>query len=181
MGMFRVLFPMMLGLLLLAGCSPDYNWRQVRVADGAVTAFFPDKPRTESRGMQFDGHDLAFSLTSVSVHDTLFAVGYAPLPQAIQGDPAAREAFASAVIGSLYQGMGERPPPALPAWGEPFVIEGNTQAATLRLKVVVWLTDRALVEGVVTAKASAFPQAQADEFLRGINGAGAAAPRAGQP
>ena len=166
--MFRTVFSFIL-VLLLAGCSPDYNWRQVQVAGGAVTAFFPDKTRTESRNLQFDGHDLAFSLTSTSVQDTLFAVGYAPLPGPIQGDATARKAFASAVIASLYQSLGQQPPSTLPALGKPFVIEGESQGRALRLNVAVWLTDQALIEGIVTAAADAFPQDQAEEFLRGIS------------
>ncbi len=166
--MIRMVFSLALALLL-AGCTPDYNWRQVQVADGAITAFFPDKPRSDSRSLTFDGHALDFTLTSVSVQDTLFAVGYAVLPDALRGDEAARRAFAAAVIASLYQNLGKQPPETLPAFGKPFVLEGDAPDGKLRMKTVVWLTEHALVEGIVTAKGGAFPEAQADEFLRGIN------------
>ena len=37
---FRRFGFLMIFLALLAGCSPDYNWREVAVADGAVQASF---------------------------------------------------------------------------------------------------------------------------------------------
>lgn len=152
----------------LAACSPDYNWRQVQVADGLVTAFFPDKPRTETRNLDYAGQQVAFSLTSVAVNDALFAVGYAALPASMDADPAARAEFAKAVIDSMYRSVGAQAPATLPASGEIFVIEGTAAGNTLRMSAAVWLTDRGLVEGVVTAQAQAYPQAQAEEFLRGI-------------
>jgi hypothetical protein len=154
--------------MLLAGCSPDYNWRQVQIANGAVAAFFPDRPSTEQRPLQYDGHELQFSLTSASVGEALFTIGYVALPEALGKDAHAREAFARAVVGSLYRNLGAEPPAALPPRGEAFVVQGSGPAEGMMLKAAVWLTDRAMVEGVVTAKSDEYPATYADEFLRGI-------------
>jgi len=154
--------------MLMAGCSPDYNWRQVLIANGVVTAFFPDRPHTEQRPLQYDGHEVQFSLTSASVGDALFTVGHVALPAALGKDARAREAFAKAVVGSLYRNLGAEPPGALPPQGEVFVVEGSGPAKGVMLKAAIWLTDRALVEGMVTAKADQYPVTYADEFLRGI-------------
>lgn len=162
-----------LGLVLLlscmlAACSPQYNWRSVAVGDGAVMAFFPDKPQSEVRSMSFDGHELSFSMTSVSVGDTLFAVAYAPLPDAMRNDTDLRQRFAHSVMTSLYQNLGQPVPDGLPAYGKTFVVEGTPQSEPVRLQASVWLTEYVLAEGLIMGPASSFPQAEADEFLRGI-------------
>ena len=154
--------------LFLAGCSPDYNWRQVTVGDGVATAFFPDKPSTQERTLPFSGNDVTFSLTSAVVDHALFTVAHAVLPPALQTDEAARQAFAVAVVRSLFRNLGAPEPEHMPAFGEPFVIEGKGPEGPLRLRARVWLTNQALVEGLVTAGQQAFPQAQAEQFLQGV-------------
>ncbi|WP_442595649.1 hypothetical protein ACSBPU_03545 [Parapusillimonas sp. JC17] len=154
--------------VVLAGCSPSYNWRETPVADGAVKAFFPDKPTTQERDLEFNGHRLVFSMTSASVGSGMFTVAYASLPAGVAEDAAARADFAQAVMRSLYRSLGATEPDPLPAFGEPFVIDGKSSKGALRLKGKVWLTEQALVEGLVTAVPDEFPEPEADEFLRGV-------------
>lgn len=154
--------------LVSAGCSPSYNWREMPVAGGAVKAVFPDRPATQERELQFHGHSLTFSMTSASVGAEMFTVAYASLPGSLAADAAAREAFGQAVLRSLYRNLGAAAPDPLPAFGETFVIEGKSPKGDLRLKGKVWLTDQALVEGLVTAGPDGFPEEEADEFLRGV-------------
>lgn len=153
---------------VLAGCSPSYNWREMPVAEGAVKAFFPDKPTTQERDLEFNGHRLVFSMTSASVGSGMFTVAYAPLPAAVAADAAVRKDFAQAVMRSLYRNLGAAEPDALPAFGESFVIDGKSSKGALRLKGKLWLTDHALIEGLVTAVPDEFPELEADEFLRGV-------------
>src|SRR5690606_27568851 len=143
----------LIGLLsiFLAACSPDYNWRQVSVGDGVATAFFPDKPVTQERTLSFLGHDVVFSLTSATVGDALFAVAHAPLPEALRADASMRQAFAKAVIGSLYRNLGVQAPEPLPAFGTPFMIQGKGPQGPMQVQARVWLTDHTLIEGLVTA------------------------------
>jgi len=156
----------MLGLLL--GCSPEYNWRDVSVGDGAVKATFPDKPVTEMRKLNFSGHDVEFSLTATTVKGATFAVGYAPLPTAIRDNEKARNAMGEQVIQSFYKNLGVAPPPNLPPFGTQFVVRGESPRGEIELQAMVRLTSFALIEGVVTAKAEAFPEEQGAEFLRSI-------------
>ncbi len=158
----------LLVLCFLAACSPDYNWRQVSVGDGAVSAFFPDKPVVQTRTLQFSGHDIEFGLTSAKVGDALFTVAYAPLPEAVRADQALRQELAAAVMRSLYRNMGAAEPDPLPPLGESFLLEGNAPQGALRLRATVWLTGGALVEGLVTAAPDVFPAPEADEFFRGL-------------
>ena len=165
--MLRISLVVLLGIVL-CGCSPDYNWREVTLNDGAGTAYFPDKPKTQKRDMQFEGHTIVFALTSVAVDDVLFSVGHAILPEAFRQDAAARQRFAQAVLASLYQNLGHTPPTTLPDDGQSFVVEGRSAHGPVRLQAALWLTDRVLVEGLVTADTQDFPAAPAQEFLRGI-------------
>lgn len=163
----RIGFIVLLSGLLLA-CTPSYNWRQVVVANGAVTAVFPDKPRTQERPLDYSGHQLHFSLTTATVEGALFAVGYAPLPESLRSASGQSQEFASSVVASLYRNMGAADPVAPPKLGEPFVIEGKSQQGPMRMRAIVWLTSHALIEGIVTAEQATFPEHQADEFLRGL-------------
>lgn len=165
--MFRTCVVLVVGFLL-AACSPDFNWRQVSVADGAVTAFFPERTVTQSRPINFDGHDLDFSLTSAVVGDASFTVAHAPLPQALRDDPLRAQAFAQAVVASLHRNLGAEPPDTLAKAGEPFVIKGETAQGAVQIAAAVWLTKNTLIEALVTAPAAGFPSDAANEFLRGV-------------
>ena len=63
--------------LLVAACSPSYNWREVDVADGHVRAAFPDRVMTDTRDLKLDTHTLSFTLASATVGEAVFAVGSA--------------------------------------------------------------------------------------------------------
>ncbi|MGB3288255.1 MAG: hypothetical protein WBA83_03160 [Burkholderiaceae bacterium] len=165
--MIRIGLIMLLSCLM-AACSPQYNWRQLVVAGGAVTALFPDKPATQQRKLPFSGHDVAFSMSSAEVDDALFTVVYAELPEALRADQAARKEFAAAVVGSLYRNLGQEPPEPLPLSGELFTIQGKSPDGALTLRARAWLTEQGLVEGIVTAAQNGFPEQQADEFLRSV-------------
>jgi len=167
MARYACLMIVLLGML--AGCSPEYNWRQVQVADGMVQAIFPDKPETAKRSLDFAGHAVEFSLTAATVNDAVFAVGYAPLPEALEKDEAARTRMGQTVMASFYQNLGVDIPDELPPFGEPFEITGKgTGKGAVRLRAMTWVLPHALVEGMVTARADAFPEQQAQEFLKAL-------------
>lgn len=154
---------------LLAGCSPDYNWRDVTLGNGAVKATFPDEPETHTRMLTFAGHQIEFVLTVAQVHGALFAVGYAQLPEALRDDPSVRHDMGREVVRSLYRNAGAAVPSELPDWGASFEIKGHTpKTAAVTLNARVWVPSHALIDAVVTADAGSFPQQQADDFLRSI-------------
>lgn len=158
---------LMLGMLL--GCSPEYNWREVAVADGMVRAIFPDKPETAKRVLNFAGNEIEFTLTATTVKGAVFAVGYAPLPEALKNDESARVDMGRTVIASFYQNLGLEAPSELPAFGESFDIAGqDTGKGATRLRAKAWVLPHALVEGIVTARSDAFPDSQATEFLKAL-------------
>lgn len=165
MRIFLVLFMS----VILVGCSPDYNWRTTTLGAGEVTGFFPDKPLVQQRVLDFSGQKITFSLTTATVDGAVFAVGYAPLPPAMQNDPAARTELMASTMRSLYQNMGQAVPDPLPAPGQHFEIQGQAVGNEARLQATVWLTEHALVEGLVSAAAANFPDDQANEFFRGLS------------
>lgn len=161
------LIVLMLGMLL--GCSPEYNWREVAVAGGMVRATFPGKPETAQRTLSFSGHDIQFTLTAATVNGAVFAVGYAPLPEALKNSEADRVLMGRTVIASFYQNLGVDAPAELPAFGKPFDIAGHNAAnEAVRLRAMTWILPHALVEGMVTARSEGFPDSQAKEFLAAL-------------
>lgn len=154
--------------LLLSACSPDYNWRSITLGMGEITAFFPGKPLVQQRELDFAGQMLNFSLTSARVSDVVFAVGYAALPPTVREDPKLRTELAAAAIRSVYQNLGQVAPDPLPKLGETFQVNGQLAGDTVLTKAKVWLTDAALVEGLVSAAGQDFPEDQSNEFFRGL-------------
>lgn len=165
--MIRICCVVLVGFLM-AACSPDYNWRQVSVEDGLVVAFFPQKVVTQSRPLPFDNQTLNFSLTSAAVGNASFTLGHTALTPELQKDPQAARRFAHAVMESLYRNLGVEPPASFAAYGQPFVIDGRSPKGPLRMKAVVWLTPKALIEALVVAGPDDFPDAQASEFVAGV-------------
>jgi hypothetical protein len=75
-------------LAALAGCSPDYNWRQVQNADAAFAALVPAKPSSHAREINLDGIRTNMSMTAAEVHGVLFAVGSTELSSTALVQPA---------------------------------------------------------------------------------------------
>jgi hypothetical protein len=68
--------------LLLAGCSPALDFRDVRAADGSFVIALPGRPQVATRTLEMPAGKVEMTMTSAGVGRTLFAVGVAPLPQA---------------------------------------------------------------------------------------------------
>lgn len=61
--------------LLLAACSPEYNWREYSSPDAPYTVLFPDKPATYTRNINLGGASVDMTMTAAEVNGTVFAVG----------------------------------------------------------------------------------------------------------
>ncbi|MEY2685190.1 MAG: hypothetical protein RJA09_2334 [Pseudomonadota bacterium] len=67
----------------VAGCSPAYNWREVRAASAPVVALMPCKPETAERSVPLLGPDsppVTLSLWSCEAQGVRFALAAAPWP-----------------------------------------------------------------------------------------------------
>ncbi|KRC84797.1 hypothetical protein ASE30_21265 [Achromobacter sp. Root83] len=154
--------------VLLAACSPSYNWREMDVADGHVRAAFPARVSTDTRDLKLDTHTLQFTLASATVGEGVFAVGSAPLPPEIAGNPAAKRALGVALMRSLYVNMQSTPPMEWPPYGEAIEVHGKVAGKPGWLQAKVWVTDTMLIEAVAAGTQESLPAERAREFLRSV-------------
>lgn len=61
--------------LALLGCTPKYDWREVRDAESRFTVLMPIKPTTLARPIDLDGLKLTMAMTAAEVDGVTFAVG----------------------------------------------------------------------------------------------------------
>jgi hypothetical protein len=85
---WRSAFVAALALLALA-CSQRFEWREVRVDDGAVAAL-PGRPQSVTRELDVGGRAVSMTMWSTGVDATMFAVGVARLPAPLFEEPAGR-------------------------------------------------------------------------------------------
>ena len=111
-------------LLLLAGCSPEYNWREVKPAGLGFQATFPGKPGTASRDVQIDGQKFAMSVVATQAGGHSFSVGVLQLNN---DTPAHRERILAVVREQMLRNVAATQSSATPA--EVAVL--NPQGATM--------------------------------------------------
>jgi hypothetical protein len=80
---------------LLAACSPQLDWREVRPAEAGFVIALPGRPQIETREFELAGRKLGMTMASAGVGPTLFAAGVAVLP----ADALAPEPLAAVVDG----------------------------------------------------------------------------------
>ena len=73
-----------------AACDPTFNWREFRSPDGFAVVF-PGRPQTIVRELKLPDATVQMSMTSAGIGATLFAVGTAQLPTAVNDDLKARQ------------------------------------------------------------------------------------------
>ncbi|MEN4921570.1 hypothetical protein ABE485_23090 [Achromobacter spanius] len=170
--LFRFMFKkagLFLGLaLVLAACSPSYNWREMDVADGHVRAAFPARVSTETRDLKLDTHTLHFTLATATVGEAVFAVGSAPLPPEIAASPVARQALGVALMRSLYANMQAPPLADWPPYGQEIEVRGKAMGKPGWLQAKVWITDTMMIQAVAAGTEESLPAERAREFLRQV-------------
>ncbi len=86
--------------LLLAACSPTYNWRDVSSESAPFRAMFPDKPASHTRAIDLNGLKVNMTMTAAQVEGTTFAVGAAEAPDAARAE-AALAAMKTALVNNI--------------------------------------------------------------------------------
>lgn len=83
---------------VIAGCSPTYNWREIRSDEGQWIALFPEKPVEVSRTIQLPNQKtpVRFTLRSSRIGETMFAVGWTA-----SGDESVRQALEMAMLNNI--------------------------------------------------------------------------------
>ncbi len=69
----------MLCVVLLQGCSPEYNWREVRPAGLGFQVMFPGTPGAAKREVVIDGQKLVMSMSAAQAAGHSFSVGVVQL------------------------------------------------------------------------------------------------------
>lgn len=100
--MLRSLIFCLAGVLGIAGCSPTFNWREVRL-DGGVKALLPCKPDRGQRPMLLAGQTIDLQMTGCESGGALFAVAHAELADAAALVPAQAQ-WEAAMLANMQAG-----------------------------------------------------------------------------
>jgi hypothetical protein len=68
-------------MLIIAGCMPTFNWREVRLEEQKITATFPGKPDSITRTIDLAGTKLPMTMHGVRVKELSYIVGWVKLPE----------------------------------------------------------------------------------------------------
>ncbi len=152
-------------IALLAGCTPEYNWRESTVAEDRGVIMFPSRTKIEQRQIEVEGAPASFSLISCAVGDAVFSVGYVPLPAALTGEKSA--AFVKTIVSALAARAGKQAPEAA-LKGEIFTLDTvvANQPSMLMAKVVVHRG--MLIQVVVSGPKQSLSNENALEFVRSL-------------
>jgi hypothetical protein len=67
-------------MLILAGCMPTFNWREVRFEEQKIAATFPGKPDSITRTIDLAGTKLPMTMHGVRVKELSYTVAWVKLP-----------------------------------------------------------------------------------------------------
>ena len=152
-------------LAVLLGCSPEFNWRELSVAQDRAVMAFPAKVQTEQRQIQIDGLNLAFSLSAANVGPAVFAVGFAELPDKLS--ESAQQSLTRALLTSLFASSGQTPTQAA-LDGKLFELEMLVAKQPSYLMARVLVHRGMLMQVVVSGPKQVLPREQALEFMRSL-------------
>lgn len=156
------IFLLPMAALLLAGCNPKYNWREVRGKDAAFTALMPDKPVSVTRPVALGAQTVNMTMTAAEVDGVSFAVGTAQLAEARLAAPALQameEAMVHNIDGAIKadQPVGEQ--------GRDIEAAGKHGDRQILLLAHFEIRDKRVYQVVVLGPAETLPRDEAKTFL----------------
>ena len=169
--------------VLLAACSPTFDWRPVAFGQGGAAGVLPDTPQDQTRAVPFEDQPLDLTMRTARAGGVLFALGSAPLPPALGAEAAARGRLARWAVDALYRNVGAEPPGPDADPQQRVVFEGRGPDGPVRVEAQIRVTPTEWLEAVVIAAPDA-RKPEVDDFwlsLRWPGGAASAAPDAGPP
>ena len=155
--------------VLLAACSPRYDWRDYRSPDQGYTALFPGKPSTLERSVNLNGLTVHMSMTAAEVDGATFAVGSAVVPTPDQA-PAALVAMQTALlrnIGASAAGGNSTPSAAIAGAkpGADAVIDIDAAGARMRLVGHLVARDKRIYQVIVVGPNKGVAHEELDMFI----------------
>lgn len=176
----RSLFLFVFGLVFgLAGCSPTYDWREVRDAEVGWSILFPGKPVVVTRTVALQPSpeltsgrattEISLTMHASRIKDVSFALGLVKLEGKT---PAERGAIRRALEASRVKNIRGRIDSIDPkALGSPLSASGTLQLKANGDPVPARLLMRSVVrngwviEAIVVGPSDGFPQDEAQQFL----------------
>ena len=67
--------------VLIAGCTPAYDWRDIRGPGGEYWVQLPAKPATLTRQIHLEGFEVEMTMQGAKVGENAFTVALVPLPK----------------------------------------------------------------------------------------------------
>lgn len=92
--------------MLLAGCYPDLDWRELQWRDGDFSVMFPARPTEVTREIELGGTALELHMLRAEVKDMAFGVAYADLPAGVDANvllTAARDGLVRNIGGRIIE------------------------------------------------------------------------------
>lgn len=159
------LFLASLSAILLAGCSPTYNWRDYTSADGAFRVLFPAKPATHTRGIDLGGIKVDMTMTAAEVEGSTFAVGTAVAPDAALAQ-ATLPAMRRALLRNIGAGEAAEKNGAAPG-GAPLEVDavGKRNGRPVRLVGRFVAKGTRVYQVIVVGTPGAMPPEHTEQFL----------------
>ena len=173
-------------VVALLGCSPKFDWREVRSAADTYAVSLPGKPQIVTRDLELPlaagTQKVSMTMTSTGVGPTMFAVGVAHLPAGVPKDAAAVQATMSFFRDGLLRNIGVRsaerettPPPGRIA---PAALRGSTSFEAhgqlgrpgetpepARLAARIYVVDDRLYQIVAMGRTADLPDNEIETFF----------------
>jgi len=154
-----------LSVLVLAGCTPEYNWRERSVADDRGVIMFPSRIQTEQRQIDLEGSPTTFSLTSSAVGQAVFSVGFIALPESLSKEKS--QALIKTVVSALAVRAGKQAPESA-LEGEIFTLETVVANKPSLMMARVVVHRGMLIQVVVSGPKQSLSNENALEFVRSL-------------
>ncbi len=158
---------LLVSLVFLGGCSPEYDWRSVNTAEGNLTVLFPSKPVEQTRQVELDGDKMPFTMQVATVSDEVYAIGYRVFPAQMVAEQAVIRQKGRALMASVYKTMGEPMPEPAPAFGETFSFSKGVNGKVFNVHVKILAANGIIAQAYVAADNQTPPE-QVSRFLDGV-------------
>jgi hypothetical protein len=155
--------------LLLAACSPKYNWRDYASPDASYRVMFPAKPASFTRNIDLDGMRVPMTMTAAEIDGATFAVGAAEAPDAARAQ-AAVEAMQIALMRNIGAASEHRAAAASASGSDSRATidvdaNGKANGQPTRLAGHFEARGKRFYQVIVMGPPKAMPQDQVEQFL----------------
>jgi len=164
-----IAFAALLPAMLLAACSPKYNWRDYASPDASYRVMFPAKPASFTRDIDLDGMRVPMTMTAAEIDGATFAVGAAEAPDSARAQ-AAVEAMNLALLHNIGADVTRRAAAASASGSDSRATidvdaTGKANGQPSRLVGHFESRGKRFYQVIVMGQPKAMPQDQVEQFL----------------